>query len=119
QLTDLTLPSGLTNLSELDLRSNLLTSLTLPPDLTKLNSLFLEGNPLTSLVLSEELAAMNLAALVTALRNQGVSIITFPPTPTEVSIPDPGLNAAVREALQKPSGPLTEQDLLGLEVLNA
>ena len=32
----------------------------------------------------------------------------------EVSIPDPGLNAAIREALQKPNGPLTEQDLLSL-----
>jgi hypothetical protein len=30
----------------------------------------------------------------------------------EVSIPDPGLNAAIRDALQKPSGPLTQQDLL-------
>jgi hypothetical protein len=30
----------------------------------------------------------------------------------EVSIPDPGLNAAIRAALQKPFGPLTEQDLL-------
>src|SRR5437870_5308027 len=37
----------------------------------------------------------------------------------EVSIPDPGLNAAIRDALQKPSGPLTEQDLLSLTNLNA
>ncbi len=37
----------------------------------------------------------------------------------EVSIPDPGLNAAIRAALQKPAGPLTEQDLLSLTVLNA
>jgi formylglycine-generating enzyme required for sulfatase activity len=37
----------------------------------------------------------------------------------EVSIPDPGLNAAVREALQKPSGPLTQQDMLTLTVLSA
>ena len=37
----------------------------------------------------------------------------------EVSIPDPGLNAAIREALQKPFGPLTEQDLLSLTNLNA
>ena len=37
----------------------------------------------------------------------------------EVSIPDPGLNAAMRETLQKPAGPLTEQDLLSLTVLNA
>src|SRR5689334_624009 len=37
----------------------------------------------------------------------------------EVSIPDPGLNAAIRQALQKPIGPLTQQDLLGLTNLNA
>ena len=35
----------------------------------------------------------------------------------EVSIPDSGLNAAIRDALQKPSGPLTERDLLSLVVL--
>jgi hypothetical protein len=28
-----------------------------------------------------------------------------------VCIPDQGLDAAIREALQKPTGPLTEQDL--------
>ena len=37
----------------------------------------------------------------------------------EVSIPDPGLKAAIREALQKPIGALTEQDLLGLIFLDA
>jgi len=37
----------------------------------------------------------------------------------EVSIPDPGLDAAIRQALQKPSGPLTEQDLLSLTLLSA
>src|SRR5690349_7598116 len=37
----------------------------------------------------------------------------------EVSIPDPALNAAVRNALQKPAGPLTEQDMLSLTNLDA
>ena len=37
----------------------------------------------------------------------------------EVSIPDPALNAVVREALQKPDGPLTQQDMLGLTGLSA
>ena len=37
----------------------------------------------------------------------------------EVPVPDPGLNAALREALQKPAGPLTEQDMLSLTVLSA
>jgi hypothetical protein len=36
-----------------------------------------------------------------------------------VSIPDIGLNAAIREALQKPGGPLTQQDLLTLTNLDA
>ena len=36
----------------------------------------------------------------------------------EVPVPDPSLNAAIREALQKPAGPLTEQDLLSLTNLD-
>jgi Leucine-rich repeat (LRR) protein len=37
----------------------------------------------------------------------------------EVTIPDPGLNAAIRAALAKPIGPLTVQDLLSLTNLDA
>src|SRR6185369_1009585 len=37
----------------------------------------------------------------------------------EVSIPDPGLNAAIRSALQIPSAPLAVQDLLRLANLDA
>ncbi len=36
-----------------------------------------------------------------------------------VSVPDPELNAAIRQTLQKPNGPLTQQDLLSLTNLNA
>src|SRR5262245_43187697 len=36
-----------------------------------------------------------------------------------VSISDPGLNAAIRSALQKPTEPLTAQDLLSLTNLDA
>src|SRR5215831_14324554 len=36
-----------------------------------------------------------------------------------VTIPDPGLNAAIREALGIPTAPLTDQDLLGLTSLSA
>jgi Leucine-rich repeat (LRR) protein len=36
-----------------------------------------------------------------------------------VSIPDPGLNAAIRAALGKPAGPLTAQDMLSLTNLSA
>jgi hypothetical protein len=37
----------------------------------------------------------------------------------EVSIPDPGLNAAIRQTLGKPAGLLTAQDLLSLTSLDA
>jgi formylglycine-generating enzyme required for sulfatase activity len=37
----------------------------------------------------------------------------------EVSIPDPALNTAIREALGKPAGPLTQQDMLSLTNLGA
>lgn len=37
----------------------------------------------------------------------------------EVSIPDPNLNAVVREALGKPNGPLTQSDMLSLTNLGA
>jgi len=46
------------------------------------------------------------------------SVVTTAPA-QEISIPDPGLNAAIRQTLQKPTGPLTEQDLLGLTSLTA
>ena len=42
-----------------------------------------------------------------------------PSIAVEVSIPDPGLNAAIRQALQKPAGTLTDQDLLSLTDLDA
>jgi len=37
----------------------------------------------------------------------------------EITIPDPGLNAAIHEALGKPAGPLTPQDMLNLTNLGA
>src|ERR1043165_8523727 len=37
----------------------------------------------------------------------------------DVSVPDPNLIAAIRDALQKPTEPLTDQDLLSLTNLNA
>src|SRR5213594_157552 len=118
QLTRFPFPAGLTNLSSVGLTGNQLTRLTLPPDMQQLDSLFVDGNPLTTLVLSEEMAAMKLAAEVAALRAQGVSVITFP-LAVEVSVPDPELNDAIRQTLQKPAGPLTDLDMLNLTVLNA
>lgn len=64
-----------------NLGGNQLTSLELPPDMTQLVELDLAANPLTTLVLSEPLAATtNLVATVVSLRNQGVSVFTYPLT---------------------------------------
>jgi formylglycine-generating enzyme required for sulfatase activity len=78
QLTNLTLPPDLINLVQIDVLGNQLTSLTLPPDATNLSTLGLGGNPLTTLVLSEPQAATKLAFTVMTLRNQGVSVFTYP-----------------------------------------
>ena len=79
KLTSLTLPPGLTNLLTLFLSGNQLTNLTLPPDMTQLISLVLNGNPLTTLVLPEPLDATNhIAGDIAFLRNQGVSVFTYP-----------------------------------------
>jgi hypothetical protein len=77
QLTNLSLSSDLNQLVQIDLRTNNLTSLTLPAGATNLTTLVVEGNPLTTFVLPEPLAA-TLATTVTALRNQGVSVFTYP-----------------------------------------
>jgi formylglycine-generating enzyme required for sulfatase activity len=57
-------------------------------------------------------ALRSLSALVAA-----IEIVTA--SAQDVTIPDSGLDAAVRAALNKPAGPLTESDMLQLTVLNA
>jgi formylglycine-generating enzyme required for sulfatase activity len=78
QLTSITLPAGLTNLQGLFLTGNLLTNITLPPDMTQLIGFGFLGNPLVSFVLPEPLAVTNLAGDVAFLREQGVSVFTYP-----------------------------------------
>jgi hypothetical protein len=89
QLARFTFPAGMTNLSEVTLDANQLTELTLPPDLTNLTSLFVNANPLTTFVVSEEIAAGNLAGLVASLRNRGVSLFTYPLTVQLIRIRQP------------------------------
>jgi formylglycine-generating enzyme required for sulfatase activity len=81
RLASLSLPAGLTNLITLVLSGNQLTNVTLPSDLTKLSTLVLEGNPLSTLVLSDPLAVTNLAESVASLREQGISVLTYPLVP--------------------------------------
>ena len=78
RLATCSLPPGLTNLTTLILGDNKLTNLTLPRDMTELTWLVLDGNPLTTLVLSEVLAKAALAETVISLKEQGVSVFTYP-----------------------------------------
>jgi formylglycine-generating enzyme required for sulfatase activity len=77
-LRSLTFPPGLTSLAFIELNSNQLTNITFPPDLQQLIGLFVAENPITTFVLSEPLAATGMASLVDSLRNQGVSVFTYP-----------------------------------------
>ncbi len=78
QLTDFSFLSGLTGLMGLYLQGNQLTNLTLPPGLTSLTYLYIDNTPLRTFVLSEPLAVTGLAPEVASLRNQGVSVYTYP-----------------------------------------
>jgi len=62
---------------------------------------------------------MNIKTIVYFVQTLALTTLVTSTQAQEVSIPDPGLNAAIHEALQKPSGPLTQQDLLTLTNLDA
>jgi formylglycine-generating enzyme required for sulfatase activity len=111
QLPGITLPSGLTNLRELVLTGNQVTNLTLPPDITQLVELDLAANPLSTLVLSEPLA-VNLAETVATLRNQGVSVFTYPLMVQLVRLQN--LNGAFQFAIAGPPGVYTVLDSTNL-----
>jgi len=79
-LTSLTLPVGLTNLSGIFLRFNSLTNLVLPPDLNQLFQIDLLGNQLTSLTLPPGLT--NLVTLI--LSGNPLTTLTLPPDMTRL-----------------------------------
>ncbi|HXJ55824.1 MAG TPA: SUMF1/EgtB/PvdO family nonheme iron enzyme [Verrucomicrobiae bacterium] len=103
QLTSLTFRAGLSKLAFLELSENQLTSFTLPPDIQQLDSFFVVGNPFTTLVLSETLASTKLAAEVAALRNQGVSVFTYP-LAVRLGSPQRTLDGAFEFTLTGPPG---------------
>jgi hypothetical protein len=95
-------------LTTLDLTGNQFTIITLPPDMQQLaeffvTEFFVTENPLTTLVLSEQLAATNLAGEVAALRNQGVSVFTYPLT-IQLIAPRQTADGAFQFALAGPPG---------------
>src|SRR6185295_16121248 len=76
QLGSLTFPPGLTSLAFLELIGNQLTNITFPPDLQQLIGLFVADNPLTTFVLSDLLAATGMASVADSFRTQGISVFT-------------------------------------------
>jgi hypothetical protein len=118
ELASLTLPSGLTNLVGLFVTGNQLTSLTLPPDMTQLIAFGFLANPLTTFVLSEPLAATNLAEDVASLRDQGVSVFTYPLT-IQLTSARKTVGGAFEFALTGPPGIYTVLSSTNLAVFSA
>jgi formylglycine-generating enzyme required for sulfatase activity len=96
----------LTNLSSVGLQDNQLTTVTLPPDITQLTGFFVGGNPFTTLVLTESLATTNLADGITFLRNQGVQVFTYPLS-VQLTLPREQPMGAFRFGITGPPGVYT------------
>src|SRR5262249_8373071 len=64
-------------------------------------------------------SVIKMRTVISVLASFLLTGITISPLAQDIAIPDPGLNAAIREALQKPTGPLTAADLLNLTELVA
>jgi len=79
----------------------------------------LKRGPHTVASLSSRTKVLNLKTICRVFRMLALASFVTTASAQEVIIPDAGLNAAVRAALQKPAGPLTETDLLSLTSLSA
>jgi Leucine-rich repeat (LRR) protein len=111
QISDLTPLAGLTSLRWLDLSSNQISDLLPLVNNTGLatgDMVWLSGN-----VLSQTSANVHIPAL------QARGVIVFWDGCVVVTFPDANLEAAVREALNKPVGDINSSELAGLWSLNA
>jgi hypothetical protein len=93
-------PPGLDNLKQFYLTGNQLTNITLPPEMTDLTDFGFLGNPLTTFVVCE-LLATNLAETIASMRNQGISVYTYPLT-VQLARPKPLIGAFQFEILGPP-----------------
>src|SRR5262245_7265109 len=62
---------------------------------------------------------MNMRTILRLLGVLSLSCFAGAALAADVAVLDPGFNAAIRAALNKPAGPLTDQDMLTLTSLNA
>jgi hypothetical protein len=61
---------------------------------------------------------------IEALQGRGINVVYIPQNPilgsaVVVNFPDPGLEAAIRDAIWKPTGDIHDTDLIGLTSLDA
>jgi internalin A len=149
QLTTLTLTgnlvstlsplAGLTTLRDLRLDDNFISNVLALQGLINLNTLMLDSNLLADiapLAANTGLATGDLVTLertlldeddcsaILTLTSRGATVTYTVPYGVTMScggdlIPDPGLEAAVRAALNKPTGAITSADLLSLTSLDA
>ena len=116
QLTALNLPDELPGLWSFQLRDNQRTDLVLPTKISGLRRLGVRNNPLQSLAAPAE-ADLNLDWLGTFRGFAKERVIYYRP---DSLLPDIGLQAAVRAALEKGNGEaITAEELAGLTALNA
>jgi Leucine-rich repeat (LRR) protein len=117
KLTQIQLPQDLGQLTSLSLARNQLSSWRCPEALFNARTISLGGNPLQSLEIPK---GMRLEIFELSQINQ--NIIQFygsSKTPTKIDVPDPGLDKAIRRALDQPVGMLDEIDLERLVMLDA
>jgi hypothetical protein len=78
QLADASFLNTLSRLTTLDLGMNHFAALTLPPGGTNLTRLDVSANPLQTLTLPDAVARGAIADTIEALRDAGVTVITYP-----------------------------------------
>ena len=141
QIVDISALSGLTNLRDLSLHNNQIVDISALSGLINLTVLYLHNNrivDISALVGNAGLGSGDYLDIryncldptpgcddrvdIYALIYRGIHVLYEPqnwPCFVVVDFPDPGLEAAIREAIAKPTGNIYDTDLVGLTNLDA
>jgi len=115
EIADISALSGLTNLTMLDLSNNEIVDIQVLVDNPRLvdgDWVDLRYNYLDLTPTSPDIIHIGI------LQGRGVSVC-FDPQAVVINFPDPGLEAAIRDAIGKPTGDVQDTDLIGLTFLAA
>ena len=136
-ISDISPLAGLTNLETLDLTGNNISDLSPLTGLTNLEFLELWFNNISDIsplvansglsvgdtvnLWSNPLSSASVNIYIPQLEQRGVNVeqIAPPTDTTRVTFPDASLEAAIREAINKPEGPIYMSDLKSLTTLEA